>query len=132
MIRASSARCRCGQEFDSTSIVKKTSRRCPLCGRPEDGAAASCECGYDFSTPASDVRRQIVRRNRIAWIWIVSGLPCIAVAGTIWFFALPKLLGFLAAAGGSWLIARGINGVRWTRHELAAIDRALPKARLLE
>lgn len=130
MIRASAARCRCGQEFDSTSIVKKTTRRCPLCGAPEDGAAASCECGYDFSTPASDVRRQILRRNRIAWIWIFSGISFIAATGVIWFFSLSTSVGL--AVAGSWLTARGINGVRWTRHELAAIDHALPQARVVE
>jgi hypothetical protein len=130
MIRASAKGCRCGQEFDATSIVKKTTRRCPLCGLAEDGAAASCACGYDFSTPAIDVRRQIVRRKRIAWFWIGSGLAFLAATAALWWFTM--FGSFALVIAGSALIASGIHGVRWTRSELAAMDRALPQARLVD
>lgn len=135
MIRASATRCRCGREFDPATIVKRAARRCPLCGALEDGGAAACDCGYDFSTPAADVRRQLVRRKRFGWFWIASGVLCVGVAGGVWFFAISTALGAGVAVGGSWLIARGIRAISWTRGELAEIDardRALPRARVVE
>jgi hypothetical protein len=135
MNRRSAARCRCGHTFDPSTIAKKIARRCPLCGMPEDGSAASCECGYDFATPAADVRRQLVRRNRFAWMWIATGLLCVAVAGGFWFLLISVWGGVGLAVSGSALIARGMTAISWTRgelRELEARERALPVARVIE
>ena len=137
MIRASSKSCRaCGHAFDTSTLVKSTTSRCPLCGKLADAGAGACECGYDFSTRPIDLREQLVRRKRYGWFWIGSGiLVVVAVGGLLAISVMPILAGVLVAASGAALIARGIRSISWTRGELAAMnarDKALPTARVVE
>lgn len=133
MMRRSSTKCRCGHVFDPATIAKKVARRCPLCGKQEDGAAASCACGYDFSTPAHDIKRQLVRRKRIGGVMIVVGVLGVVASGFVIWLAQSVIGGSAIAISGAASIARGMSAISWTRGELKELEaRELPVARLLE
>jgi len=134
-MNAIAKRCRCGHVFDPSTCVKPPTTRCPLCGQLADDGAGACDCSYDFSTGPLELKAQLVRRNRHGWFWILGGVLVVLSVGGMWFLALPILLGVGVAAGGAWMIARGVSSISWTRGELASLEariKALPEARVIE
>jgi hypothetical protein len=135
MNRGLAERCRCGHVFDPGSMVaNKPALRCPLCGLVAGGGAAACDCGYDFTTRAVDVKPQLLRRRKYGWFWLAVGVLCVLAAGVLWL-VVAIVPGFLLAIAGAGLIAKGLHAVGYTRRSLAELDardKALPEARVIE
>ncbi len=80
------------------------------------------------------MKPQVLRRRKYGWFWLAVGVLCVLGAGTLWLVTA-IVPGVLVAAGGAWLIAKGLHAVAYTRRSLAELDardKALPEARVVE